>query len=111
MSVTSLKCGVPDLERSQSRVFLGGGCLPFNFQLLDKPWSHVSSLLRFIVIAQTVQHSRLLVDFHRVWPTNPLKQEHVPSLVEIFHLLTTYTNNNCSESVLLRSHFCRAVIF
>ena len=34
--------GVPDLERGQSRVFLGGGYLYFTALLLDKPWSHVS---------------------------------------------------------------------
>ena len=39
---------------------------------------YVSSLLRFIFIAQTVQHSRLLVDIRQVLPTNnPMKQEKV----------------------------------
>ena len=43
---------------------------------------YVSSVLRSNFIAHTVQHSRLLVDFDRVLPTNPVKQE------QIFKLLT-----------------------
>ena len=59
-------------------MFLGEGLYFFTFQLLlDKSWSRVSSLLRCIIFVRTVQHSRLLVDFHRVLPTTPMKQEKV----------------------------------
>ena len=74
---------VPDFKRAQSRIFPGGGVSHFYF-----PASRLAVVacvvpsLSFIVIVQTVQLSRLLVDFHRVLPTNPLKQEHVARLWE-----------------------------
>ena len=71
----------------------------------------MSFLLRFIFIAQTVQLSRLLVDFHRVLPANPLKQEKSPhihaggTISLTYHLLMIVVIYYCSVSVLLRSHF------
>ena len=54
------------------------------FQHLDKPWCHVAFLLHFLLIAETVERSRLLVDFHRVLPTNPMNQENVILLVTTY---------------------------
>lgn len=71
------------------------------FQLLDKSLSHVSSILRYN-FAQTVQHPRLLVDFLRVVPTNPLKQEKSPhGQAKRCHQLTTYNIARLSCFVLI----------
>lgn len=71
------------------------------------------SFLRFIFIAQTTEHSRLLVDVHRVLPVDPLQQERAPSrLVERDNWLINY--QSCSVYICLASFSflpCRPIYF